>query len=135
MGPAILPSRLPACAVSHPELSLPKALDRLGPLDTPEGEVSWSRSFPMASESLEFSACLGRSGPRLEARVIQTDPRSTQDIFMAAWLARQGGWVFEGAQLDGVPQSEPQAVAVFEDYVQALGATPTMAPARRAPGM
>lgn len=116
-------------------LSLPRILDALGPSQTPEGEVSWAREFPMAAERLGFCARLIRSGERLDARVTQQDARASQDIFQASWSSQQGSWVFEGARLDGAPQSEPQAVAVFEDYVLALGASPTVSTPRRGPGL
>lgn len=133
MGSTFNPAR--PCPMSSPSLSLPRILDDLGPAQTPEGEVSWTREFPMAAERLGFSARLMRSGERLEARVVQQDAKASEDIFQASWSSRQGSWVFDGARLDGTSQSEPQAVAVFEDYVLALGAPPTVSPPRRGPGL
>lgn len=115
--------------------SLSRILDQLGPSSTPQGQVSWDREFPMAAERLGFSASLSCSAEGLQARVIQQDAHDTQEIFLATWGNRQGSWLFEGARLDGKPQSEPQAVEVFEDYVQALGASPRVSTPRRSPGM
>lgn len=113
----------PAAAFPH---SLPRVLDLLGPVATPAGRAHWSRQFPMAGETLEFVASLGRQGDVLTAQVDQIDGGAPRRVFEATWHALAGSWMFQAAELDGACLPEGRAVATFGDYVQALGVDPVV---------
>ena len=119
---------------------LPRVLDLLGPAGTPEGRADWSRQFPMAGETLAFTASLLRQGQALRAQVSQADGDRQSTVFEATWQATAGSWMFQGAVLDGTALPESRAVATFGDYVQALGVEPVAsvdtppAPRRRVMG-
>lgn len=106
-------------------MSLSKALSSLLHVTVPatleQGEALWGRVFDLGTDHLSFEALLQHEAGALKASVSQTSDGHHVDIFNAHWVGEGNAWRFHGALSDGEPLAEGRAIALFQDYVRALG--------------
>lgn len=92
------------------------------------GVYEAGQAFAEGEEGWGFTARLEVDPSQIQACVIEHAGVQEHPLVRATWQRQGRAWHFAGAQAEyGAPMNEQRAVALFEDFAQALGPAPVRA--------